>query len=126
MSFIVAPLVNAVVQTAASSVSHIVWYAAGGVWWVGKRMIFGRQATPEDIQQRQLEIGERQLLIEEKMLAQQTEMLNLLKTASTPGLQMLPPNLTVTSVSLEQGTYSVQDLNQNCSGSNLRMIMPPQ
>jgi hypothetical protein len=91
MSFIVAPIVQAVVHTTAVSISSIAWYAAGGIWWAGKRLIYGYQKTPQ----------ERQLELDERILAQLTRQTQILETLQySPG----PPD-----VRLINGTFLIED-----------------
>jgi uncharacterized membrane protein YfbV (UPF0208 family) len=66
MSFLVGALLNTAVQTAVSSAGTILYYGVSGVWWAGKRVIYGRQPT---IQEQQALILEQQAQILEKMKA---------------------------------------------------------
>lgn len=114
MSFLLSPVVNAVVQAASASVTTIVWYTAGGVWWAGKRLIYGKQHTAEEKQQ---EYQKRQLELDEKILAQltqQTQMLNNIRAMSLPGL--MPPH-----IHLAEGTFDIQD---SCTTSLLIAAHP--
>ena len=64
MSFLVGAILNSVVQTAVSSTGTILYYSATGVWWAGKRIIYGREPS---IQEQQALILEQQAQILEKM-----------------------------------------------------------
>lgn len=68
MSVLTPFIIHATINTALSSVSTIVYYTAGSMWWLGKRVIYGRQPTPEEQQQA---IIEKQT----KLIEQQTELL---------------------------------------------------
>lgn len=100
MSFLLAPVVNAVVYTASSSVTTIVWYTAGGIWWAGKRLIYGKQQTAEEIQQI---YQKRQIELDEQILAQLKQQTEMLKTVSAPAL-MCPPH-----IHLIDGTFNIED-----------------
>ena len=65
MSFLVGAVLNSAIQAAVSSAGTVLYYGASGVWWAGKRVLYGRQPT----------IEEQQALI----LAQQSEILKRLE-----------------------------------------------
>lgn len=68
MSFLISAALNGAIYGVASSVGTIVYYGATGMWWAGKRMIYGRQPTIEEQQalilQQQAEILARMKSIE--------------------------------------------------------------
>lgn len=65
MSFLISAALNGAIQGVISSAGTIVYYSAAGIWWAGKRVIYGREPS----------IQEQQALI----LKQQAEILERLK-----------------------------------------------
>lgn len=62
MSFLIGPILDATVRVAITSVGTVVYYTGSGIWWLGKRAIWGRQPTAEERLEQKLE--EQKLVLE--------------------------------------------------------------
>jgi uncharacterized membrane protein YfbV (UPF0208 family) len=69
---IVAPLVLSNVVNYAGTV---LWYTAGGVWWLGKRAIYGYQPTPEEVMIEEQRRLSNRVEEQEKLIRKQSELL---------------------------------------------------
>lgn len=97
---LLTPVLNVAMKAVVDSAGAVLWYTGAGVWWLGKRAIYGYQPSAEEIQaqrerereqEREAREQERELKLEkereeqrkerellEKLLQQQSEMLNQL------------------------------------------------
>ena len=64
-SYLIGPLIDGTVRVGVGLIGSVVYYTGYGVFWAGKRLIYGRQPTAEDIQA--------------QLLDQQTEILKKLE-----------------------------------------------
>jgi|JI10StandDraft_1071094.scaffolds.fasta_scaffold747769_1 uncharacterized membrane protein YfbV (UPF0208 family) len=98
---LLTPVLNVAMKAVVDSAGAVLWYTGAGVWWLGKRAIYGYQPSAEELQaqrerereerdakrelkreqerldrelEREEQRKERELL--EKLLQQQSEMLN--------------------------------------------------
>jgi uncharacterized membrane protein YfbV (UPF0208 family) len=58
-------------RTAVSVGSSVVWYTGAGLWWLGKRAIYGPELTPEQLQDLQTQELKEQLHEEQARFQQQ-------------------------------------------------------
>lgn len=94
---LLTPVLNVAMKAVVDSAGAVLWYTGAGVWWLGKRAIYGYQPTAEELQaqrerEREAREQERELKLEkereeqrkerellEKLLQQQAEMLQQMK-----------------------------------------------
>ena len=49
MSFLLSPFLDVGVKLTLTAAGNIIYYTGSGIWWLGKRAIYGRQKTAEEI-----------------------------------------------------------------------------
>lgn len=47
MSFLLSPVLDVGIRLTLSAAGYIIYYTGSGIWWLGKRAIYGHKATPE-------------------------------------------------------------------------------
>lgn len=47
-SYLLGPLLDAGIRLTITAAGRLFYYTGNGIWWLGKRAIYGRQLTPEE------------------------------------------------------------------------------
>ena len=69
MSFLITPLVNTGLYVTFTAAGNLIYYTGCGIWWLGKRIVYGRQLSAQEIMQRNQEL----LLEQNQELRQQLQ-----------------------------------------------------
>jgi hypothetical protein len=48
MSFLINPFLDVGIRLTLSAAGNLIYYTGSGIWWLGKRVVYGRQLTPEE------------------------------------------------------------------------------
>jgi len=71
MSFLLSPLLDVGIRLTLSAAGNLIYYTGSGIWWLGRRAIYGRQPTAED----EAHAAQIRLIQQNKDLAEQVRLL---------------------------------------------------
>jgi hypothetical protein len=48
MSFLISPIFDVGIRLTLNAAGNILYYTGSGLWWLGRRAIYGKQKSPEE------------------------------------------------------------------------------